>query len=113
MSQKVASNRSDPVRIETKADYLKLVGTSVWVSLKQKDPELETDLIESAVVEDLSHSGARLILKNAVVKKWWFIKKHYPKCSVELDNISVVSVLDRHDWEKEEKPSNQPDAGDG
>ncbi len=108
----MASYRSDPVRLQTRADYLKLVGTCVEVSLRHKDPKLQTNLIESAVVVDLSDSGTYLILKNAVVKKWRFIKKHHPKCSVELDNIYIITVLDRHDWEVEKIPSNQSDTGD-
>ena len=83
------------MNIETRADYLKLVGISIAVNLRQKDPKLGTDFIESAVVENLSDSGTRLVLKDAVVKRWWFLKRRYRKCSVGVDHITFIEVLDR------------------
>ena len=96
--------KTEPVRITTISDYMKLVGFKISLSLKS-DSETIT-----GTVKDLSDDGKYLILikpENVVKNKLSLIKinklssnnnkdkKTLLKFSIPLDEIDVIEVVDR------------------
>lgn len=61
--------RLKPVRLQKVEDYLKLVGMRIAISLKERDPVLRSNGIDSAIVQGLSDTGTHLILKQVRISK--------------------------------------------
>lgn len=89
------NDRLKPIRLQKLEDYLKLVGMTVAIYLKERDPVLKSADINSAIVQDLSDTGTHLILKQVKIKRWFFFSKHFDRYSLPLSSISVVELVDR------------------
>lgn len=83
-------------KLKKVGDYLKLVGKKVKLIFKQIDSGLNTKKIYRADVAELSDTGTHLILKNVCVKRYIFFSNHIKKCSVPIDNISAIQILDKY-----------------
>lgn len=84
-----------PVRLQKVEDYLKLVGMRINISLKERDPVLKSNGINSVIVQDLSDTGTHLILKQVKIRRWFFFSKNLDRYSVPLNNIDLVRLIDR------------------
>lgn len=76
-------------------DYLRLVGMQVRLTLRRRDPVLESTRIEAAEVVDLSDSSTHLLLADVRVRRWLLLGRNIPRHSLPVANILKVEVLDR------------------
>lgn len=89
-------------KLKKVGDYLNLIDKKVKLIFKRPDPKLNTKKIFGADVAELSDTGTHLILKNVCIRRYIFFSKHIQKCSVPINNISAVQILDKYGKTHEE-----------
>ena len=81
------------LKLNKVGDFLKLREKEVKLILKRKEIALKSKKISNAYVVDLSEMGTHLILKDVLIKKYFFFSEYIGKYNVPIKNILIIQIL--------------------